>query len=193
MASGSLPVLGGHIALGGIAVQLLVLILYTFLAVDFLIRFTLDKPMRRNREEGIVLPRGKMDGPIASMLIGLLAMLVFLLIRSTYRVIELAGGWEGKVISTQWLFNVFDGTMVALAIFTLNLFHPGMLLRGPDILNTDIDEVEEDQQSQCSVHLLKRELCEKISLWDTSKRERMQEEVEFVVLHDGTERTGINT
>jgi hypothetical protein len=63
---------------------------------------------------------------------------------------------------------VFDGTMVALAIFTLNLFHPGMLLRGPDILNTDIDEVEEDQQSQCSVHLLKRELCEKISLWDTS-------------------------
>jgi hypothetical protein len=82
-----------------------VLILYTFLAVDFLIRFTLDKPMRRNREEGIVLPRGKMDGPIASMLIGLLAMLVFLLIRSTYRVIELAGGWEGKVISTQWLFS----------------------------------------------------------------------------------------
>ncbi len=53
--------------------------------------------------------------------------------------------------------------MVALAIFTLNLFHPGMLLRGPDILNTE-DEVEDVQESQCSACLIKKELCEKHSL-----------------------------
>jgi len=58
---------------------------------------------------------------------------------------------------------VFDGSMVALAIFTLNLFHPGMLLRGPDILNTE-DEVEDVQESQCSACLIKKELCEKHSL-----------------------------
>jgi len=98
------------------------------------------------------------------MLIGLSAMLICLLIRSTYRMIELAGGWNGRVISTQWLFNVFDGSMIALAIFTLNLFHPGMLLRGPDILNTDIDGVEDDQESQCSACLIKKGLCEKIPL-----------------------------
>jgi hypothetical protein len=59
---------------------------------------------------------------------------------------------------------VFDGSMIVLAIFTLNLFHPGMLLRGPDILNTDINEVEDNQESQSSACLIKKELCEKISL-----------------------------
>jgi hypothetical protein len=69
-----------------------------------------------------------------------------------YRVVEFANGWTGKVISTQWVFSawsffsflfpnlivivvyadVFDGTMIVLAMYTLNLFHPGIYLRGED-------------------------------------------------------------
>jgi hypothetical protein len=62
-------------------------------------------------------------------------------------------GWTGKVISTQWLFSawsffffsflnltviignyadVFDGAMIVLAMYTLNLLHPGIYLRGED-------------------------------------------------------------
>ncbi|KAI0263790.1 hypothetical protein BC834DRAFT_971152 [Gloeopeniophorella convolvens] len=59
-------------------------------------------------------------------------MNAFLLVRSVYRTVELSGGWDGTIISTQWLFNVFDGGMVTLTIFALNIFHPGLLLRGPD-------------------------------------------------------------
>lgn len=60
-------------------------------------------------------------------------MTILLLIRSIYRTIELSDGWTGTIISTQWLLNAFDGAMIVLATFTLNLLHPGMLvLRGYD-------------------------------------------------------------
>ncbi|KAI0255352.1 RTA1-like protein [Lactifluus subvellereus] len=136
IASGTQPVLGGHIALGGIALQLVVLILYTALATEFLVRFALDRPVRHihNVEGGIKVnpQRGTVDTSMRHMLFGMSVMTVLILTRSIYRTIELAGGWDGKVISTQWLFNVFDGTMVMVAIFTLNVFHPGVLLCGLD-------------------------------------------------------------
>ena len=66
-------------------------------------------------------------------------------VRAVYRVIELAGGWTGPIISTQiwfstsaafltfcgienWYTDIFDGAMVVLAVYTLNVFHPGYLL-----------------------------------------------------------------
>lgn len=38
---------------------------------------------------------------------------------------------------------MFDGAMVVLAMLTLSLFHPGVLLPGPDKLEADTDEVRE--------------------------------------------------
>ena len=122
IASGTQTELGGHIALGGIAIQLrsvfyscpwralltilsVVLILYTTLAAEFVIRFTLDRPMRRVRENGTLPPRGTMDESLMRMLIGMSLMAILLLIRSIYRMVELSGGWRGKVISIQWLFG----------------------------------------------------------------------------------------
>lgn len=64
-----------------------------------------------------------------------------------YRVAELSDGWNGTIISTQVYFSKFsfcvnkakrsnfspldvlDGAMIVLAIYTLNFFHPGFLLR----------------------------------------------------------------
>ena len=135
----------------------MVLILYTALAAEFVIRFILDRPMRRIRENGTLPPRGTLDESLIRMLIGMSIMATLLLVRSIYRMVELSGGWRGKVISIQWLFgssarplsvlsqrdtesetDVFDGATVFLAIFTLNVFHPGVLLRGQDKLEPDI-------------------------------------------------------
>lgn len=73
-----------------------------------------------------------------------------MLSRGIYRTIELADGWDGKVMATQWLFStllvksygsclnslsvadVFDGAMVTFAFYALNIGHPGMLLRVRD-------------------------------------------------------------
>ena len=38
---------------------------------------------------------------------------------------------------------MFDGAMVLLAMFVLSLFHPGVLLRGPNKLEADVDEVKD--------------------------------------------------
>ncbi|KAF8317970.1 hypothetical protein DL93DRAFT_487538 [Clavulina sp. PMI_390] len=55
-----------------------------------------------------------------------------LLIRSIYRTIELSNGWNGRIIQTQVYFNVLDGAMVVLSMYTLNFFHPGFLLYEDD-------------------------------------------------------------
>jgi len=120
--------LGGHIALGGIVFQLVCIILYSTLTAEFLWRYANDfpvKPTTRSRYENRVptTPR------LRIMLIGMTTMTGFIIIRSIYRTVELADGWGGKVIETQWLFDVFDALMIVLAMLTLNIVHPGVFLR----------------------------------------------------------------
>ena len=68
--------------------------------------------------------------------------------RAVYRIIELAGGWDGRVMVTEKYFSkrsfailtaehlltlappdVLDGMMIAIAMYTVNMFHPGWLIR----------------------------------------------------------------
>jgi hypothetical protein len=69
--------------------------------------------------------------------------------RTIYRTAEFVSGWNGKIYSTQWLFStcvcyklhrivtnycavVFDATMIAQAMWTLNIIHPGVYLKKSD-------------------------------------------------------------
>ena len=81
------------------------LMLYTALAAEFLIRFNSDRPRRHIRESGVFHPRGTVNKPMKHMLFALAVMVILLVIRSIYRTIELSDGWTGRVISTQWLFG----------------------------------------------------------------------------------------
>jgi hypothetical protein len=89
--------------------HVVVLIMYIALATEFLVRFTLDRPVRHIRHlEGCITVkprRGTVDTSMKHLLFGMSVMTVLLLTRSIYRTTELAGGWGGKVISTQWLFS----------------------------------------------------------------------------------------
>ncbi|KAJ7121623.1 RTA1 like protein-domain-containing protein [Mycena epipterygia] len=71
------------------------------------------------------------DPRVKLMIYALAFSTAALFIRSIYRIIELSMGWHGPVIQTQVYFNVFDGAMVVLAIYTLNIAHPGLLLGSP--------------------------------------------------------------
>lgn len=95
------------------------------------------------------------------MIIGVFIIVFLLLIRSIYRIAGISEGWSGAVLSTQWLFgsflcplfpdteiltlakqDVFDGGAIALALLVLNRFHPGSLLRGPDVLEADSNKLQ---------------------------------------------------
>ncbi|KAJ7692474.1 RTA1 like protein-domain-containing protein [Mycena rosella] len=122
--------LGANIMLGGIVFQFVAIIAYAGCAADFLRRWKADKPVREvpayDREM-----RTAMD-PRVKLLIWALTFSTFVLfIRSIYRIVELSTGWNGVVIQTQVYFNVFDGGMVVLALYTINIAHPGLLLRSP--------------------------------------------------------------
>ncbi|KAJ7120225.1 RTA1-like protein [Mycena epipterygia] len=114
---------GAHVMLGGIAFQFMVIIVFSAIALDFGQRYIRDKPRRAEGTRGVLTPRLKI------MFAALAFSTTTLFIRSVYRIIELSGGWNGRVIHTEVYFNVLDGGMVVLAIFTLNFAHPGLLLQ----------------------------------------------------------------
>ncbi|PBK89674.1 RTA1-domain-containing protein [Armillaria gallica] len=125
---------GGNIMLGGIVFQLVVITVYVICAAEFLVRYIKDIPIRTANSQVDVVSkkpvysRGVMSGKSLLMLGALALSTLFLYIRAVYRTIELSDGWNGVIISTQVYFNVFDGAMVVLAIYIMNLAHPGFLL-----------------------------------------------------------------
>lgn len=123
------PVLGGHIMLAGIVFQLTVVSIYAICGAEFFVRYYRDQPIRDPRmlQEGNVR-RGILTRKLQLQIIALIFMTICSWIRSVYRTIELADGWAGRIITTQVYFNVLDGGMVTLAIFTLNFAHPGLLI-----------------------------------------------------------------
>jgi hypothetical protein len=47
---------------------------------------------------------------------------------SGLRSVEFAQGWGGAIYKSEPLFCVFDGSLVLIALWTLNLLHPGRLI-----------------------------------------------------------------
>ncbi|KAI0026999.1 RTA1-like protein, partial [Vararia minispora EC-137] len=118
--------LGSNIMLAGIIFQLVVIITYSGFAFEFFSRYVKDRPLRLG--PGVPQKRTETSARTKLLLLGMVLMTVFLFIRSIYRTVELAGGWKGSIITTEWYFDAFDGLMVAFAMLTLNILHPGILL-----------------------------------------------------------------
>lgn len=83
------------------------------------------------------------------MLVGAGITTIWVVIRSIYRTIELADGWTGQIITTQVYFNVLDGAPIVLAMATLNVFHPGWLLREGD--RTDLEKMDKVRESRSTL------------------------------------------
>ncbi|KAJ6613511.1 RTA1-like protein, partial [Mycena sp. CBHHK59/15] len=115
---------GAHIMLGGIVFQFVVIMGYSSLAADFFRRYLQDLPA-----QSVSTPRGVLTTRLKIMFGALIFSTALLFIRSIYRIIELSTGWTGRIITTQVYFNVLDGAMILLAMFTVNFAHPGLLLR----------------------------------------------------------------
>ncbi|KAJ6577030.1 RTA1 like protein-domain-containing protein [Mycena vulgaris] len=130
---------GAHVMLGGIAFQFVVIILFSTLACDFMQRYLRDRPIRPIHSASS--RRGVLTTRLKFMLAALALSTVTLFVRSVYRIIELSAGWDGPIIHTEVYFNVLDGGMVVLAIFTLNFAHPGLLLQ-PKPRPTKADKIE---------------------------------------------------
>ncbi|RDB18398.1 Uncharacterized protein C17G6.02c [Hypsizygus marmoreus] len=129
------PTPGGNVMLGGIVFQLVTISVYSILAIEFFVRYVYDRPVASNRNgssETITSLKSPMTPKLKTMSIALAFSTVCLFIRAIYRTIELSDGWSGRIISTEVYFNVLDGAMIVLAIYTMNFVHPGIFLRHED-------------------------------------------------------------
>ncbi|EKM61078.1 uncharacterized protein PHACADRAFT_83812, partial [Phanerochaete carnosa HHB-10118-sp] len=123
------PNQGGNIMLAGICVQLVAITVYMALAIEFIIRFLYERPIRKVRAIQTTTSSAHfLDRNAKLMLFGLFFSSLTIFIRSVYRTIELSDGWDGRIISTQRYFDWLDGGMITLATYTTNLLHPGFLL-----------------------------------------------------------------
>ncbi|RXW22085.1 hypothetical protein EST38_g3773 [Candolleomyces aberdarensis] len=150
LTNGRDPETGARVMLGGIAFQLAVIVLYAICAVEFVVRYVKDWPLRAvktvdSQASLQISGRGELTKKLKVMLCALAFSTIVLFIRAVYRLIELADGWNGRIIRTEVYFSapsyfsfpldailtgrlastdVLDGTMVVLAIYTLNFIHP---------------------------------------------------------------------
>jgi len=109
--------------------QLVAIAAYCALAAEFLLRYKWNKPVPRSAPVPGAIPRGRTERRLRFMLLGMSVMTAFIVIRyvflsycfffsfffvvpeyvwpvrTIYRVVEFVNGWNGKVISTQWLFS----------------------------------------------------------------------------------------
>ncbi|KAI6014435.1 hypothetical protein PISMIDRAFT_481881 [Pisolithus microcarpus 441] len=130
--NGKNPTTGSTIMLAGIIMQMVAITLFVIFSSEFLLRYAYDRPLKLpaddlERHQAIAYKLG-MDPRMKLSLYAMGFSTTCLFIRAIYRTVELTNGWNGRIISTQLYFNVLDGGMVALAIFTLNIFHPGFLI-----------------------------------------------------------------
>lgn len=135
--------LGTDILLAGIVLQLIALLFYMALGVEFIVRVYRNKPLVKKSH---IPPSQTMDieqtwksnnvnrvpRNVHLMVIGLSISTILVLIRSIYRTAELSDGFKGPIIKTQVYFNTLDATPIVLALFTLNFFAPTILLRPID-------------------------------------------------------------
>lgn len=123
------PDTGDHIMVAGLAFQVLTLLMFQLLCLDFLI-----KTLRRMKSMGDAAldpahAALRRSAKFRAFLIALGLATVCIFIRSVYRVAELSEGWTGALIQNQRLFIGFEGAMVIAAVSVLNAFHPGYCFR----------------------------------------------------------------
>ncbi|PCH37954.1 RTA1-domain-containing protein [Wolfiporia cocos MD-104 SS10] len=118
---------GGNIMLAGIVFQLVAITFYMLLAAEFVLRYLYNKPIKA----GAVAPTAYgWDSNMKQMIATLAFSSLCIYVRSFYRTIELANGWQGYIIHTERYFVIMDALMITFAMWIMNICHPGRLL-GP--------------------------------------------------------------
>lgn len=113
---------GSWIMLGGIAFQVATLVAFILVAGWVNYRIFSDNPDNWN-------PKYKQQREKFMFKVWPFAVavsLLFLLIRSIYRIVELADGWHGYIIETERYFLILDGLMIVIGMVPLTIIYPGL-------------------------------------------------------------------
>jgi hypothetical protein len=115
----------------GLAFQVLTLFIFIGLCTDFAVRtHKRHKSMGEAAyDQNPVFVKLRSSWKFKGFLAALALATICIFWRSVYRVAELAEGWTGHLIKQQWLFVGFEGVMVIVACFALNIFNPAFTFK----------------------------------------------------------------
>jgi hypothetical protein len=144
----SLEYVGIHLMLAGLALQVFSLVVVLGLSADFA-WCCWRKPMAWEEQYEDIRRRRYFKGFICGKFFAIFSLLyhgnlfadskirialvlatVAILLRSSFRVAELSGGFHGKLWNDEAAFMGMDGAMVALSGTCLTAFHPGLAFHG---------------------------------------------------------------
>ncbi|XDG07452.1 hypothetical protein ABKA04_007067 [Annulohypoxylon sp. FPYF3050] len=120
---------GDNIMIAGLSFQVFTLLIFMLLSLDFFINV-----LRRRRALGSAAAFSQDPEVIAVrqslmfklFLIALAVSTICIFWRSVYRVAELSRGWSGPLMAKQNLFVGFEGVLITIAVWVLNIFHPAV-------------------------------------------------------------------
>lgn len=122
---------GDNIMVAGLAFQVFTLLIFMILCTDFALRtFKRYKSMGEDAfDQNPLYAHMRSGWRFKGFLTGLTLATICIFWRSVYRVAELGEGWQGALIKKQWLFVGFEGVMVVVACFALNVFNPAFTFK----------------------------------------------------------------
>ncbi|MCJ1358294.1 MAG: hypothetical protein MMC33_008293 [Icmadophila ericetorum] len=141
------PNTGDHILVAGLAFQVFTLLIFITLFADFGIR-TLRR-LNSLGEAALDPMHAKLRASwsFKGFMYALVLATLCIFIRSVYRVAELGEGWTGALIRDQKTFIGLEGSLVVLAVLSLNLFHPGLCFREGYLTKAQRREKMEEEQA----------------------------------------------
>jgi len=132
--------LGTYLMLGGIVFQVVVLLAFATLVIDYTLR------VRRNWSD--VSDAGKnlaANKGFKRFAYAVLAAFLGIFIRSVYRIAEMAEGWGKPLMRDETSFMVLEGGMMVITVAALTIFHPGRHF--PQMSNQSAKKVRIDTES----------------------------------------------
>ncbi|ETS77412.1 hypothetical protein PFICI_11286 [Pestalotiopsis fici W106-1] len=113
---------GNNIMIAGIAFQVATMTICGLLSIDYVIRLLRHRNHRHDEPNTQKYNKMNKRAHLFHIVVGF--AYVTILIRSIYRIPEMAGGWGNEMMRNEKEFLLLDGLMIALASIALTLFHP---------------------------------------------------------------------
>ncbi|KAH8882534.1 RTA1 like protein family [Thozetella sp. PMI_491] len=112
---------GDNVMISGLSFQSFTLLLVLILSIDFSVRAYRHPSSLVQDQEAV---RARTSWQARGFLCALSLSAISIFIRSVFRVAELSRGWTGQIMREQNLFVGFEGVLVVIAVWVLNIFHP---------------------------------------------------------------------
>ncbi|KAH8773953.1 RTA1 like protein-domain-containing protein [Hyaloscypha finlandica] len=112
--------LGNHLMLVGLIFQIVSLIFFALACIDFALRVRKYQSWKNPAYKKL---RASMR--FRGFLWALVVSFMTIFTRCVYRVVELGGGWNNRLMREETPFIILESCMITIAVFALIIFHPG--------------------------------------------------------------------